>query len=343
MDGERKPFGPQSGTSLLTQLTRLAQRRDQALTWLDQALLRNLDLLAPVVLEVAVETGDPIGRVLAGRVDDLSLELTLRLMSRCNDSENEASLPLREVALELNRRCVAVHRDQWPDLDDEQTNVRAGLLNNLGLRLNAVGRFEDALEATREAVGLRRRLAEQNPEVYSQDLALNLHNLGGDFSAVGRHEDALEATQEAVDVRRRLAEEGPAAVADLARSLHNLGNDLGALGRHQGALGVLLEAVERYRELRGKADGILPELARSLTALGSELSALDRHEEAVEATFEAIELRRELAAARPDAYLPSCSAKSGGGRRRWRPFVRRSITIGGWRPRAPAPTSPSWR
>ncbi len=269
MGAEQTPLPSQSLYSSLTRLTRLAQRREEALAWLDQALLRNLDALAPVALEVAVETGDPIGRVLAGRVDDLTFELTLRLMSRCNDNEHEASLPLSEVALELNRRCVAVHRDQWPDLDEEQTNVRAGLLNNLGLRLNAVGRFEDALAATREAVGLRRRLAKRNPAVYSRDLALNLHNLGGDLSAVGRHEDALEATQEAVDVRRRLAKEGPAAVADLAKSLHNLGNDLGAVGRHEEALDVLLEAVERYRELRGTADGSLPELARSLTYLCS--------------------------------------------------------------------------
>ncbi len=106
---------------ILTQLTRLAQRRDQARAWLDQALLKNLDVVAPVALEVAVEIGDPLGRVLAGRVDDLSLELTLRLMSRCNDREHEASLPLRELALELNRRCLDVHRDLWPELDEEQT------------------------------------------------------------------------------------------------------------------------------------------------------------------------------------------------------------------------------
>src|SRR5262245_26934665 len=48
-----------------TYLTRLARRRPECRTLIKDALRGRLDMYAEVVMAVAVESGDPIGRVLA--------------------------------------------------------------------------------------------------------------------------------------------------------------------------------------------------------------------------------------------------------------------------------------
>ena len=65
----------------------------------------------------------------------------------------------------------------------------AGALNNLGIRYSELGRREDALPPTEEAVTLRRELAATNP-AFLPDLARALNNLGIRYSELGRREDA---------------------------------------------------------------------------------------------------------------------------------------------------------
>ena len=52
--------------SALTQMTRIAQRRGLDAARLERGLRHNLERLAPLAVEVGLETGDPIGQVLAG-------------------------------------------------------------------------------------------------------------------------------------------------------------------------------------------------------------------------------------------------------------------------------------
>ena len=49
----------------LTRLNRLAQRNAQGLAWLEASFDRDPENLPEIALEVAVETGDPIGQALA--------------------------------------------------------------------------------------------------------------------------------------------------------------------------------------------------------------------------------------------------------------------------------------
>jgi tetratricopeptide (TPR) repeat protein len=80
-----------------------------------------------------------------------------------------------------------------------------------------LGRREEALEATQEAVDLYRRLAAQHPDAFLPDLAEEPRQPGRRLSEMGRREEALQATQEAVDLYRRLAAQHPDAfLPDLA-------------------------------------------------------------------------------------------------------------------------------
>lgn len=57
---------------------------------------------------------------------------------------------------------------------DSTTSGKATLLNNLATYLSASGKREKALVAAQQAVGIRKILAEQQPEVFIPNLAISL-------------------------------------------------------------------------------------------------------------------------------------------------------------------------
>jgi tetratricopeptide (TPR) repeat protein len=76
---------------------------------------------------------------------------------------------------------------------------RALVLNNLSVILSALGRCQEALAPTEEAVKIWRELAKSNG-AYLGDLALALNNLGVRYSELGRRQEALAPTEEAVKI-----------------------------------------------------------------------------------------------------------------------------------------------
>jgi hypothetical protein len=67
--------------------------------------------------------------------------------------------------------------------------------------LAALGRHEQALDASIEAVALRRTLADARPDTFTADLAKSLNNQSEQLAALGRHEEASAASTEAVALR----------------------------------------------------------------------------------------------------------------------------------------------
>jgi tetratricopeptide (TPR) repeat protein len=187
---------------------------------------------------------------------------------------------------------------------DDATSAAAGQAR-VGILASSLGRREEALTATEEAVDLNRRLAAERPDAFLPDLAGSLSNLGNSLDALGRREEALAAAEEAVSIHRQLAADNPDTfLPDLAGSLNNLGNRLRVLGRCEEAVAATEVAVTISRHLSAhQADAILPDLATSLNNWGSDLNAVGRHEEALAATEEAVAIRRRLAEEWPDAFL----------------------------------------
>ncbi|WP_309894904.1 tetratricopeptide repeat protein [Archangium sp.] len=194
-----------------------------------------------------------------------------------------------------------------PSAKERELDQRSKLLNNQGVRLGELGRREEALEAMREAVDIRRSLAQHNSEAFRPDLAGSLSNLGAMFRGLGRREEALEVTHESVGLYRALVHRNfDAFRPSLAGSLNNLGTILGELGRRDEALAAIREAVEVYRALAQRnPDVFRPDLAMVLNNLGNRLSELGLREEALEATREAVDIRRSLAQRKPDAFQPN--------------------------------------
>jgi len=142
-----------------------------------------------------------------------------------------------EHVLLLTRVAVAdcmvrLWRAEAKDYSAARQADLARAVRNLGVGLDRVGRYEDALAAYGEAVALYRPLARDNPAAHQPDLARAVRNLGAGLHRVGRYEEALAANEEAVALYRPLARDNPAAhQPELARAVRNLGAGLHRVGR----------------------------------------------------------------------------------------------------------------
>ncbi|MCB9764574.1 MAG: tetratricopeptide repeat protein [Alphaproteobacteria bacterium] len=269
--------------------------------WLAEVLEVDLGGRVVAALEAAKAVGarraDPgIGRVLAAVLERAGTD-AIAVALEPGLPHPEHTVSLREVGAWVLGRLARLPAEE---------EVQAGRKNNLSVWLSSLGRREEALSATLEAVDLFRRLTRAHPDAFNHDLAGSLNNLGIKLSELGHREEALAAAQEAVDLYRRLARARPDAFnPDLARSLNNLSNQLAELGRREEALSAMQDAVDLKRPLaRARPDAFNPDLAMSLTGLGVLLSSLGRRDEALSVTQEAVNLYRRLAATRPDAFNP---------------------------------------
>jgi tetratricopeptide (TPR) repeat protein len=287
----------------------------------EKAKRAELQLARLVKARAAVLGGDLITVAVAtpGRLLDLCRALEGQVASldesalaAIDDALPMHSLKLMELSLRVAERLEQLARplvaavDVGSDSSEEQRAAiqshLADRVGTLGNRLSNLGRGEEALAATKEAVDIYQRLAHTRPDAFLPAFATSLTNLGVMLSRLGRGEEALAATQQAVDIYQRHAHAPPDA---FARSLSNLGFMLSNLGRGEEALAESQHAVDIYRGLaRTRPAAFLPDLAASLKIIGPCLSYLGRGEEALAATKEAVDVYRGLVRTRADAFLP---------------------------------------
>jgi|GEM_PF-6116086 len=244
----------------LTKLNQLAQSRRDGRPWnsiaqvrIDAALAAAPAILAPLVVDVALQSGDPIGRIAA---DWIAREKTPGLVSAVfeHPARNDAEPALREFWAAVDGRLVEQARAEE---DDDGQHRLATALNNLSVSLNALGRREEALRAVEEAVSLNRALANEQPSVFSSDLAVALNNLSKQLSSLGRWEEALAASEEAVDAYRQLPKPRRSVFTPgLAQALRDLSEQAAHLGQLENALASIEECLKYLNYLtrvrRGK-------------------------------------------------------------------------------------------
>jgi tetratricopeptide (TPR) repeat protein len=136
-------------------------------------------------------------------------------------------------------------------------------LNNLGLGLHEMGRYDEAVKQFEAALALR------------PDFAMAQNNRGAALQALGKTTEALEAFRAAVALDEKLA-----------RAHANLGQMLADQGQ-------LLEGLQHCRAAVRHG----PELPEAHNNLGNVLRGLERWAEAAEAHAEAIRLQPRLAIA----------------------------------------------
>jgi tetratricopeptide (TPR) repeat protein len=149
---------------------------------------------------------------------------------------------------------------------------------NLGNLLWTAKRREEAESLYRDALAIRKQLAEEFPAVasYRQQLAQSQNDLAVRLRALGRREDAETAYHDALQVQKQLAAEFPALPQyrqDLARSHTNLGNLLRDTGRAE-------EAERTYHDglrLRQQLAADFPTVSEYRHELAQTLGNMARH------------------------------------------------------------------
>ena len=219
-------------------LTRASSLDREVALRLARRALRERPFLWKEALDVALTQGGPLAPALEALIESGA---TLPL-GEIDDAIPVGHPVLAEAALAVTRR-LAASAERSPE-------QQARWANNLSIRLSDVGDRVGALEAAREAVRLRRALAEAPPAAYIPRLAASLSNLANCLSGVGERDGALVAAREAVELYRGLAEASPQAYTpDLAGSLSNLAAFLSAVGERNEALEAAREAVRLRRAL----------------------------------------------------------------------------------------------
>ena len=279
-------------------LTRATSLDREVALRLARRALRERPFLWKEALDIALTQGGPLAPALEALIESGA---TLPL-GEIHDAIPVGHPVLAGAALAATRRLAASA--------ERSSEQQAHWANNMAIRLSEVGQRNEALEAAREAMRLRRALAEDSPQAYTPRLAMSLNNLANRLSEVGERNGALEAAREAVELYRGLAEDSPQAYTpDLAASLNNLANYLSEVGERNEALVAAREAVELYRGLaEASPAAYTPDLAMSLNNLAIRLSEVGDRNGALEAAREAVRLHRALAEDSPQVYTPDLAA-----------------------------------
>lgn len=281
----------------LTVLGRIAERNEAG-----RALLRRaLEMGGSEVLEEALEAaeegipaiGEVLAQVLGGSGD---ADLAERIHARIHVK----SRSLRELALTavtLGQAAAAA--------DPDRASERASWSNNRALRLAAVGRHDDALEALDDALRLEREALAAQGLHDSEVLAATLLNQSTVLSSVGRRPEAVDAVERAVRMFRRLGEGGGAHERRaLGLALGNLGLRLletAALTRSES---VIVEAIALQEG--PAASGDPPEvvsLATSVANLARVRLADGRPGAALDPARRAVALLQPVVDRHEDAHL----------------------------------------
>jgi len=198
----------------LTVLTRVAQDEPEGRRHLARALRGRLERVGEAAVQVAAETGQPMGEVLAAALKEHPEPgLFFRLAEVCGREPYRHSTHLASVALAVLDRCVESLPDRSDDHETERVFCR--WLNDRGSRRLQVGQRDEAVSDLREAARRRSRLAACTGSREDRlGHARSLSNLAQATLDVGRRGRSLVIGRRAVAA---IAGSGSAVAADLPR------------------------------------------------------------------------------------------------------------------------------
>lgn len=156
----------------LTVMTRLAQHSPQARPVLLEALQEHFVPCVGSIVEVSLETRQPLPELSVAAFESLPYQLKAQASRVLSERVPYPSVKLAELALRLDefRLVGARAASERRKADEKSSDDLARSLNNTGVRLEDLGRFEEASERAREAHAIYTRLADLNPLRYADDL-----------------------------------------------------------------------------------------------------------------------------------------------------------------------------
>lgn len=264
--------------SLTTALANRAQLQRRSGQWADAVATEERAL-------AGVRSSRPATREEVGRLN--SLFLTLKQAGRTEEAERTLDDAVAQA------RALA-------EADPTQASLLATVLGNQANVRGELGRFQDALVSSEEALALRERIADADPSPDAdRALSMVLNNHAAVLRRVDRLPDAAVSAARSVELRRRLAEDGlPSSIALLANALNTHAEQLGHLGDGDQAVRLAEEARDLYAAL--PPPGAVTRLLRAnQDTLGRVLAVAGRHDEALGAAQRAVDLGTAAAEEEP--------------------------------------------
>jgi hypothetical protein len=126
---------------------------------------------------------------------------------QCDRRDYWMSVPLREIACEATRRRQEVCQESWPEPDEEQLRELSRTALHLGNRLSLMGRREEALEVSEEAVRVLAPFFERLPEAFAGWMRVFVSNYQKLAAGAGRPVDG-ELLGPILAALERLGEDG---------------------------------------------------------------------------------------------------------------------------------------
>jgi tetratricopeptide (TPR) repeat protein len=222
------------------------------------------------------------------------------------DDPRETELACRR-ALEIRERLAREHPAEPSYLDDLAQNYRG-----LGLRLQLIGKFDDAEHEYRRGVGIAETLHASHPDVagYRKTLASALAGLGQRLLDAGRYAEAEPLLRRALILQQKLIQEFPLDVSYREAS----GYWYWHLGQLLEKTGEAREAEEAYKAALAIQDRLgaeFPDLPANRAqaaivrarGLGPLLYQQFRFAEAEQAYRQALEIYQKLAADYTSGYM----------------------------------------
>lgn len=296
-------FRSDADHSALTRLNRIARRKAYAEAWIEGLLEQRIATLAGVALDVAIEGGDPMGRLLSRHLHALDdLELLEEIASRSETDVLQQSPPLLEVGLVAARQLLELRTGMWTEPGMVERAELAALWHNLSLRLDQTGALEEARKAAESAVARFSTLDEEYPTLFKISLGGALANLGEILRQLGLLGEAVDVLDRAVAVHRAALDlDMEEARLSLAASLDLRAVVLNDQGWHQEALALAAESLE----LQGRVpqdDQDYRQYYRTMMNFSLMLYSAGLWQDALTVAENALEWVRGLHAERPIEY-----------------------------------------
>lgn len=290
-------FAEEGRAHAVTLLTRLARRRKESKPLLDAMLTGRLDDLIDPALEVATETGQPLGTALAECFErEGSEELAEWLAYRLSEDPYTSVWPLHAVT----REAAGIYHHLAASSPQIFTEDLASCLNSLSHHLYEAGQVKESVAAGRKVIKLYRQILACTSEA-AAGLAAALSNLAPRLCELGQPAQALRYSKEAVKIYRRKGDDPEG----LATALHSAAASLLDLDRPREALPCLQEAVEIRSNLAAdRSRNSEVDLAASMVALGRCFNDQGRCQEAVAETRRGIRLLRRAVTREGDFLRP---------------------------------------
>jgi hypothetical protein len=212
-----------------------------------------------------------------------------------------ASVSLQEFSLRLNEIVLARFRER---AGDDVTTDLGNLYSDLATRRSMTGKYELALEAANDAVGVFRRLFVAKPDENARGIIVSLTNLSARYGDLGRYDGSLEASREFVEIARGYRESSSIELQrSTAMAIFNYGSRLTQNGRLDEALDACTEAEELFADLaRSEVSEDRFHLAKTRVQKANVLGDLHRSPEALASAELAYQELKKLVDERPDSY-----------------------------------------